>query len=127
VQVVMLLGALSRRAYEVSGEAIEPEALLRAASLALSRAAQQERASAASGPVVSLQAVRVAREPAKLGYITLTPEPATFATIDGLAERLHGEANAATRSLVLQAALASGLEAIWAQVPPLQPDPNALG
>jgi hypothetical protein len=109
-QVVALVGALARRA-DALGTPVPPEMLIPAVSSVLADATQRELAAASSGAVVSLKAVRQARAPAQLGYITLTPDPAAFAVIDTLAKQLHREVNAATRSLVLQSALQQGLEA----------------
>jgi hypothetical protein len=108
-QVTALVAAMNTRAFKVIGEALDPQLLLRATSIGLTRSAEQAFTKAATGCVVSLHAAREAREPARVGYITLTPDPAAFEAIDALALREHGEVNAATRSLVLQAALQRGL------------------
>lgn len=94
------------------GEAISPELLIRAVSSTLSRAAKSKRSEALAGPVVNLDAVREARAPVTVGYVTLTPSNDALAIIDELAYRVHGEANQTTRAIVLEQALIRGLSSM---------------
>ena len=103
--------AVRRRVHDLGSRPASDEAIV-AWAVRVARKASAAVAERQTGQVIDLAAARAARVPHPINHVLAFLADDVVARMTALARQQHGEANDATKSLVLAAAIARGLEAL---------------